>query len=160
MVKNFTYSSDSGSNLTINLMFLWSSSRELNSHFILPDLWLSLDHALLTVTIDIAKENIDLFKFFIVKNSEEESRFIEEISCTIKSINTDNLVNSFKLKEATKSLASRIDCTWKANSKQIKITKQSKSWWNKECNNTLNTYQSLRSRENWKDFKNKVKATK
>ena len=59
-----------------------------------------------------------------------------------------------------KSLASRIDCTWKANSKQIKITKQSKSWWNEECNNALNTYQSSRSREYWKGFKNKVKATK
>jgi len=76
-----------------------------------------LDHVPLTVTIGITKENIDLFKFSIAKNSEEESRFIKEVSRAIKSINADDLVNSFKLEEATKSLASRIDCTWKANSK-------------------------------------------
>jgi len=91
--------------------------RELNSHSILPDLQLSLDHTLLTVTIGIAEENIDLFKFSIVKNSEKESRFIEEVLRTIKSVNADDLVNSFKLEEVTKSLALRIDCTWKANSK-------------------------------------------
>ena len=152
--------SDSGSNSTIDLMFLRSSSRELNSYFIIPNLWLSLNHALLTVMIGITEENIDFFKFSIVKNSEEESRFIEEVSHAIKSINADNLVNSFKLEEVTKSLASRINHAWKINSKWIKITKRSKSWWNKECNNTLNTFQSLRSWENWKSFKHKVKAMK
>jgi len=102
--------SDSGSNSTIDLMFLRSGLRELNSHSILPDLQLSSDHALLTVTISIAEENIDSFKFSIVKNSEEKSRFIKEVSHAIKSINADDLVNSLKLEEATKSLASRIDC--------------------------------------------------
>jgi len=73
--------------------------------------------------ISIAKEYIDSFKFSIAKNSEEESRFIEEVMHAIKSINTDDLVNSFKLKETTTSLASTFDHIWKANSKQIKITK-------------------------------------
>jgi len=67
--------------------------------------------------IGITEENIDFFKFSIVKNSEEESRFIEEVSHAIKSINADNLVNSFKLEEVTKSLASRINHAWKINSK-------------------------------------------
>ena len=47
--------SDSGSNSTINLMFLQSSLKELNSHSILPDLWLSSDHVPLIVTIGIAE---------------------------------------------------------------------------------------------------------
>ena len=132
--------SNSGSNSTIDLIFLRSGSRELNSHSIIPNLQLSSDHALLTITIGITEENIDSFKFSIVKNSEEESRFIEEVLYTIKSINTDDLVNSFKLEEATKSLASRINYAWKINSKRIKITKRFKSWWNKEYNNTLNTF--------------------
>jgi len=119
-----------------------------------------LDHAPLTIKIDITEENIDSFKYSIMKNSEEESKFIEEVVHAIKSINTNDLSNSFKLKETTISLASRINHAWKANSKQIRITKQSKSWWNEECNNALNTYRSLRSRKNRKDFKNKVKATK
>jgi len=99
-----------------------------------------LDHAPLIITIDIAEEYIDLFKFSIAKNSEEESRFIEEVMHAIKSINNDDLFNSFKLEEITTSLASTVDHTWKANSKQIKITKQSKSWWNEECNSALITY--------------------
>jgi len=131
-----------------------------NSHFILPDSRLSLDYTLLIIMINIAEEYIDSFKFSIAKNSEEESRFIREVTYAIKSINTDDLVNSFKLEETTTLLASTIDCTWKANSKRIKITKQFKSWWNEDCNNTLNMYQSLKSWENWKVFKNKVKATK
>ena len=119
---------DSGSNLTIDLMFLRSSSSELTSHSILPNFQLSLDHALLTVKIDITEENINLFKYSIIKNSEEESKFIEEVVHTIKSINTNDLNNSFKLEETTIFLASRINCAWKANSKRIRIIKQSKSW--------------------------------
>ena len=109
--------SDSGSNSTINLMFLRSSSRELNSHSTLLDSRLFSDHTPLIVMIGIAEEYIDLFKFSIAKNSEEESRFIEEVACAIKSINADNLVNSFKLEETTTSLALTIDHAWKANSK-------------------------------------------
>ena len=52
-----------------------------------------------------------------MKNSEEEFRFIKDISCAIKSINISDLYNSVKLEEVTSSLASRIDCAWKANSK-------------------------------------------
>jgi len=91
--------------------------RELNSHSILSDLQLSSDHAPLIVTIGIAEEYIDSFKFSITKNSEEKSKFIKEVVCAIKSINVDDLVNSFKLEETITSLALTIDCTWKANSK-------------------------------------------
>jgi len=77
----------------------------------------------LFVTIGIAEEYINLFKFSITKNSKEKSRFIEEVTCVIKSINADDLVNSFKLEETTTSLALTIYHAWKANSKQIKITK-------------------------------------
>ena len=76
--------SNSGSNSTIDLIFLRSGSRELNSHSIIPNLQLYSDHALLTITIGITEENIDSFKFSIVKNSEEESRFIEEVLHAIK----------------------------------------------------------------------------
>ena len=67
--------------------------------------------------IDIAEEYINSFNFSIAKNSEEESRFIEEVTCAIKSINADDLVNSFKLEETTTSLALTIDHAWKANFK-------------------------------------------
>ena len=67
--------------------------------------------------ISITEEYIDLFKFSIAKNSKEESRFIEKVMHAIKSINADDLVNSFKLEETTTSLALTFDRIWKANSK-------------------------------------------
>ena len=92
-------------------MFLQRGLRELNSHSILSDSQLFLDYVPLTVTISIAEENIDSFKFSIAKNSEEESRFIEEAACAIKIINNNDLANSLKLEEIIISLASRIDHT-------------------------------------------------
>ena len=47
---------------------------------------------LLTVLINIIKENIVLFKHSIVKNSKEESSFIKDVSHTIKSINVSDLL--------------------------------------------------------------------
>jgi len=66
-----------------------------------------------------------------VKNSNEEISFIKDISCTIKNIDVLDLSDSCKLEEVTDLLTSRIELTWKANLKQVKITKHSKSWWNK-----------------------------
>ena len=152
--------SDNNSNLTINLMFLQSGSRELNNYSIYSDLQLSLDYVPLTVSIDIAEENIVLFKQSIAKNSKEESSFIKDVLWAIKNINISDLSNSNKLEKATNSLMSNIASAWKANSKRVKIMKQSKSWWNKECSHTLNKYRTTRSLEKWKNFKNKVKSTK
>jgi len=87
-----------------------------------------LDHAPLAVLIDIIKENIVSFKHSIAKNNKEESSFIKDVSCAIKSINVSDLSDSNKLEEATISLALSIHYAWKANSKQVKITKWSKSW--------------------------------
>ena len=44
--------------------------------------------------------------------------------------------------------------------KQAKITKQSKDWWNKECQVKLLNYRSFKQVEYWKTFKGVVKKTK
>ena len=152
--------SDIGSNSVIDLMFLWSESTEINHHSIHLDLWLSSDHASLSVTIAIKKESIDSFKFSIAKNSEEEKSFIKDISLAIKNIDILDLSDSCKIEEATKSLVSRIEYVWKLNAKQVQIMKHSKSWWNEECNRTLNNYRTTRSLDNWKLFKSTVKSMK
>jgi len=139
---------DSGSNSVIDLMFLQSGSTELNTHSIHPDWHLSSDHTPLSVSITIAKENIESFKFSIAKNSDEEISFIKNISHAIKSIDVLDLSDSCKLKEVTNSLASRIELTWKVNSKQVKITKHFKSWWNEEYKHALDNYRTTRSLEN------------
>ena len=155
------YSDTAGkSNLVIDLMFLQSSLTNLNNHSIYPDWHLSLDHALLTVSISIAEENIISLKFSIVKNSEEEVSFIKDVSYTIKSIDIANLSDTNKLEEVTNTLASKIEYVWRTNSKRVNITRHSKSWWNKECSRALINYRITRSLENWKIFKSKVKSTK
>ena len=90
---------------------------ELNNHTIHPDLRLSSDHVLLIISINITEEDIVLFKYSIVKNSEKEMCFIKDVSYAIKSINISNLSDSNKLEKTTIFLASRIDHAWKTNSK-------------------------------------------
>jgi len=140
---------DNSSNSVIDLMFLQSRSTQLNSHFIYSDLQLSLDHVPLSVLIAISDEDIVSYKHSIVKNSKEEISFINDVLCAIKSINISDLSDSNKLEKATISLTSRIEHAWKANLKQVKITKHSKSWWNEEYNCILSNYRTTRSLENW-----------
>lgn len=141
-------------------MFLWSGLTELNNHSIHPDWRLSSDHTPLTVTIPIIEEHIVSSNFSIAKNNEKEESFIKDISYAIKNINIDDLSDINKLKFVTNTLAFKIENAWRANSKQINITRQSKSWWNKECNIVLSNYRTTWSLENWKIFKSKVKTTK
>jgi len=60
------------------------------------------------VSIAIDEENIDSFKYSIVKNSEEEVSFIKEVKHTIKSIDISDISDPFKLEETTNSLALKI----------------------------------------------------
>ena len=110
--------------------------------------------------IAIEDKNINEVKYFIAKNSEEEAKFIKEILIAIKKIDISDLLNISKLEEVVNSLASSINSAWNKNSKHVKITKHSKSWWNKECNCTLINYRTTRSLEDWKMFKSKVKSSK
>jgi len=77
----------------INLMFLQPNSDEFNSHIIHPEWRLLLDHALLIVKIWIFEENIQTGKRTTVKDSEEEFKFITDISDLIKRLNTNHISN-------------------------------------------------------------------
>ena len=114
-------------NSVIDLMFLQSSFTKLNNHFIYPNWRISLDHAPLTVSILITKENIISSKFSIMKNSKEETAFIKDISYAIKNLGISNLSNINKLEDIVNSLASNIESVWRTNSKHINITRHSKS---------------------------------
>jgi len=54
---------------------------------------LTSDYASLTITIPIIKEHFQTKKHIIVKNSDEEKLFIEELIRVIKSVNTSNISN-------------------------------------------------------------------
>jgi len=152
--------SNSRSNSVIDLMFLQSGSTKLNNHQIHPDLHLSSDHAPLSVTIAIEHENINEVKYSIAKNSEEEANFVKEVLIAIKKIDISDLSNISKLEEVVNSFMPSINFAWNKNSKHVKITKYSKSWWNKKYNHALNNYRTTRSLEDWKMFKSQVKSSK
>jgi len=81
---------------------------KVNNHFIHPDLQLSSDYAPLSVTITIEEKYVDLFKFFITKNSKEEKKFIKDVLLTIKSIDILDLSDISKIEDVTNSFVSKV----------------------------------------------------
>ena len=115
------------SNLVINLMFLRPNSSEHDNHFIYPDWHLTFDHALLTVNITIFEENIQTKKCTMVKNSEEEDKFIIELIEAIKELNMDGIQSKETLEHIIQIFADCIEKTWYKHSKIVNITKHSKA---------------------------------
>ena len=155
------YSDNSNdSNSVINLMFLWSRSSELNNHSIHPDWYLTSNYAPLTITISIVKENVNSSKHSITKNSKEEAAFIKDIITSIKGLDTSNLYDINRLENVINTFAYYIECAWEKNSKNINITRHSKSWWSEKCNKSLSVYRTSRKLEDWKIFQKTIKNTK
>ena len=82
-------------------MFLHANIEEFNNHFILTNLQGLSNHASLSVHITIKEESIQEKKITIVKNSEEEKEFINNLRNRISCIKTTNICNSEKLEEVT-----------------------------------------------------------
>jgi len=59
--------------------------------------------------ITIEEEYVDLFKFSIAKNSEEEKKFIKDVLLAIKSINILDLSDISKIEDVTNSFASKVE---------------------------------------------------
>ena len=114
-------------------MFLHYGSPELDHHSILPESCLSSDHALLVINITISKEIIQTSKFTLTPKSEQETAFIQEIILNLKSLDTSNINNINKLKQAVHQVGTIINQAWAKNTKKVKISKHSKQWWSDEC---------------------------
>jgi len=110
------------------------------THTIHSDWRLTLDHAPLTVDISIFRGHIQTRKHMLVKNSEKEDSFINELMEAIKETNTDNIYNKDVLKQIVQEIASITERIWYKYSKIVNITKQLKEWWNKHCHRDLKNY--------------------
>ena len=155
------YSNTKGeANSVIDLIFLCSGSNELNNYSIHPNWYLSSDHTPLTISIPITEENIILFRLLIPKNSKEKAAFVKEATIIIKSLNISNLTYCDKLEDIVNIFESKIKQACTKNTKQMRITKHSKQWWNEECGQVLDKYRMTESFEFWKTFKKVVKITK
>jgi len=82
---------------------------QFNNHIICPDWRLSSDHALLTVKISILEEHIQTRKQTIVKNSEEEIKFIADIIELVKRLNTNHISSKEDLENIVQEFAHSID---------------------------------------------------
>ena len=136
------------SNSVIDLMFLWYGSAELDKHFILPDSWLSSDHAPLSIDIPIFNEIIYTLKLTITPKSKQEMEFIKDVISKFKSLDMTNINDINKLDWIVNQLGSIAKLLWSKNTKKSKISKHSKQWWSESCSLALNTYRTTRSRKN------------
>ena len=76
----------------------------------------------------------------IVKESEEEKTFVNEVIKAIKDINTSNLSNVISLKNVIYAFARSMERIWEKNLKIVNITKHSKSWWDMNYRRDLEKY--------------------
>ena len=128
-------------------MFLRFRLDKLNNHSIHPDWQLMSNHALLTVTILIVEEHIQMRKNTIAINSDEEKNFVKKLINAIRNIDTSDLSDVNCHKKAVQDIVYSVDRIWAKNSKVINITRYSKSWWDMNCNRDLEKYRSIRSLE-------------
>ena len=108
-------------------MFVRPELSELNSYSIYLDWRLISDYALLTMNIVIFKEHVQTKKCTIVKNSEEEDNFINELIETIKRLNIENIQNKEALEYIIQTFTEHIERIWYKHSKIVNITKYSKT---------------------------------
>ena len=90
---------DQNLNSVLDLVFIWPSSTESNHHHIHLDWRLMSDHAPITVDIHIDDENIPTKWHSLVKGSNEEKQFIEDLTQFIKNLNTSPIQDTKSLEE-------------------------------------------------------------
>ena len=86
------------------------------------------DHAPLSITISIVDEVVNTSKLLIQQNSKQEIIFVEEVILVFKNLDTSNITDKECLENTVNNLDSLVNQVWNKNTKQTRITKQSKQW--------------------------------
>ena len=96
----------------------------------------------------------------IVKNSDEEKVFINNLIKTIRSIDTSDLLDVESLENVVLTLVCFMERIQEENLKIVNITMHSKTQWNEKYNRDLKKYKLTKHVKDWKQFKRIVKNTK
>ena len=147
-------------NSVLDLMFLYLNSSEHDNHHIHPDWRLTSDYAPITIDISILKKHVQTKKQSLIKNSEEETHFIDELINSIKGLNIESIQSIDTLEAIIQLITNNSDRIWHKHSKIVNIIKHSKAWWDNNCHRDLDMYRQSKWLEDWKKFKGTVKKTK
>lgn len=112
----------------IDLIFLHPNSSELDNYHIHLNWRLLSDHTPISINIPILEEHIQTKKQTLVKNSDEESQFVEELITSIKNIDISLIQSADTLEAITQLFANSIKRLWFKYSKNTNITKHFKPW--------------------------------
>ena len=104
-------------NSTIDLIFLYYGSSEINQHSIHLEWQLTSDHAPLSITIPIMNEIINTSKLSILIKSKQEVVFIKEIILSFKNLDTSNIINKEYLEDVVNNLDLLVNQAWNKNTK-------------------------------------------
>ena len=118
------------------------------------------NYALITINILIQDKSIPNKQWSLVKGSDKENQFIDDLIQVIKNLNTISIHDAESLEEIVQYLVFKIKNIWFEHSKTVNITRHSKAWWNEDYHHSLDKYYQTQSLENWKDFKSIVKKSK
>jgi len=116
------------SNSVLDLVFLAPNNPGFGKHSLLPKIQRPLDYVPLLINLGISKENIDMVVQAIKKDSNEEKDFINEITSSIRNLNTTNIMDKNFLLDVTSQLSLAYKKAWTKYSKPKHITKHSKEW--------------------------------
>jgi len=118
---------DQDSDSILDLVFLWPFSSEFNNYHIYPDWRLLSDYVPITIDASISDEHISIKQWSLLKGSDEESLFFENLIQSIKNLNTLSIQNSETLKEIIQNLLIKIKNIWFKHSRTVNITRHSKA---------------------------------
>jgi len=141
------------SNSILNLMFINPQNREYNNHSIIEHHRYPSDHAPLSVEIQISAKNTVIPRCSIKPNSKDKLKYDSYILTNMSSLCSSDLNSKDKVEKFTNDVANIFNTAWNRFSKETKITKHSKAWWDQECDNNLRTYHQSQTTDNWTKFK-------
>ena len=124
-------------NSVIDLVFLPPNNIGFGQHTLHPEICKPFNHVPLIIEINIGEVNTDINIWSIKKDSEEEKEFISSLVQGVQSFDTSAIRSQANLEASVQQLANVFENAWNTHSKQKRITKHSKEWWNQDCTDGL-----------------------